>query len=312
MDPEPSIQHSTNEDQGNDPSDESQENDVTQPGQVLLTARGRIWTPRAPNSIPAAPETHAAKKVLEPIGSSNWKQVPFSRKSRMPNTILGALLRHHYPQKVNDKTRRPPADVPATKWRHWYMKGELGDTMADRVKNDFMARYKWPDNRPELQTSFEKTLENCCNKLAKNQVYYAHIFAVQAFYAEVKGEAITFKAAQTKYLEAHEYERVPFSWINTDTWSSLSAWWASNEFVTTSQTKRSARVSRPESVHHGGSCSVTRTCQEMEDKYGRPFGVLEGYAIHAGVSRAEVANIENKDMPEITNPRAQENNIVMP
>lgn len=70
MDPEPSIQHSTSEDQGNDPSDESQENDVTQPGQVLLTARGRIWTPRAPNSIPAAPETHAAKKVLEPAGSS--------------------------------------------------------------------------------------------------------------------------------------------------------------------------------------------------------------------------------------------------
>lgn len=51
---------------------------------------------------------------------------------------------------------------------------------------------------------------------------------------------------------------------------------------------------------------MTRTCQEMEEKYGRPFGVLEGYAIHAGASRAEVANIENKDMPEITNPRAQE------
>ncbi|KAM0893013.1 hypothetical protein ACQ4PT_025374 [Festuca glaucescens] len=113
--------------------------------------------------------------------AKNWKEVPFSRKSRMPNTVLGALLRYHYPQKVYDKTSQPPADVPATKWQHWYMKGELGDTMADRVKNDF-----------------------------------------------------------------------------------------------------------------------------KEDKYGRPFGVLEGYAIHAGASREEVANLENKDMPEITNTRAQE------
>lgn len=305
VDPEPSIQQPANDDQDNDPSDEAQE-DVTQPGQVLLTARGRIWTPRAPTSIPAAPETHAAKKVLKPDGSANWKEVPFSRKSRMPNTVLGALLRYHYPQKVYDKTSRPPADVPATKWQHWYMKGELGDTMADRVKNDFKARYKWPDNEPEQQTKFEKTLENCCNKLARQQVYNARIFAVQAFYAEEKHEAITFKAAKTKYLEAREYERVPFSWINTDAWISLSSRWASDAFISNSKLKRAARLSRPESVHHGGSCSVTRTCQQMEEKYGRPFGVLEGYAIHAGASREEVANLENKDMPEIANTRAQE------
>ncbi|KAK1617803.1 hypothetical protein QYE76_037964 [Lolium multiflorum] len=224
----------------------------------------------------------------------------------MPNTVLGALLRYHYPQKVYDKTSRPPADVPATKWQHWYMKGELGDTMADRVKNDFKARYKWPDNEPEQQTKFEKTLENCCNKLARQQVYNARIFAVQAFYAEEKHEAITFKAAKTKYLEAREYERVPFSWINTDAWISLSSRWASDAFISNSKLKRAARLSRPESVHHGGSCSVTRTCQQMEEKYGRPFGVLEGYAIHAGASREEVANLENKDMPEIANTRAQE------
>ncbi|KAF0933580.1 hypothetical protein E2562_018824 [Oryza meyeriana var. granulata] len=110
----------------------------------------------------------------------SWKQVPFNKKDRMPNTILGVLLRHHYPQKVNDKTKRPPVVVPATKWQHWYMVGQPGDTMADRVKNDFMARYKWPDNEPELQHNFEKTLEKCCNNLAKQQVpHNLHAAAIQ-------------------------------------------------------------------------------------------------------------------------------------
>lgn len=76
------------------------------------------------------------------------------------------------------------------------------------------ARYRWSDNEPEIQSRFEKTLEKCCYNLAIQQVYYLRIYAVQAFYAEIKHEPNhlrSYKAAQTKYLEGHEYERVPFS-----------------------------------------------------------------------------------------------------
>ncbi|KAF0905967.1 hypothetical protein E2562_008989 [Oryza meyeriana var. granulata] len=103
-DSEPSLEELQDRTVGdNDPMDEQHGTDPTLPGQVLLTARGRIWTPRASNSIPTAPETHASKKVLIPVGGSSWKQVPFNKKDRMPNTIIGALLRHHYPQKARYK-----------------------------------------------------------------------------------------------------------------------------------------------------------------------------------------------------------------
>ncbi|KAF0901440.1 hypothetical protein E2562_000321 [Oryza meyeriana var. granulata] len=39
---------------------------------------------------------------------------------------------------------------------------------------------------------------------------------------------------------------------------------------------------------------------------GRTFEVLEGYAVHAGASREEVANFENTDVPQVSNPCAQE------
>jgi hypothetical protein len=70
-------------------------------------------------------------------------EAPFNKKDRVPNTILGALLRHYYPQIVVDSSKTPPVEVAATKWRHWYMRGPDADTSAelcaDKVKNAFMV-----------------------------------------------------------------------------------------------------------------------------------------------------------------------------
>ena len=65
----------------------------------------------------------------------------FNKKDRVPNTIIGALLKHHYPQIVYDTTERPPKYVAATKWRHWCMKGPQDNTCADRVRSDFLVSF---------------------------------------------------------------------------------------------------------------------------------------------------------------------------
>uniref|UniRef100_A0A0E0LCH7 Uncharacterized protein n=1 Tax=Oryza punctata TaxID=4537 RepID=A0A0E0LCH7_ORYPU len=99
-------------------------------------------TSRGANTIPPAPTTHAAKTVIIPSGDRNWKELPFNPKGRVPNTILGALLKHHYPQIVRDRSLKQPSDVPAKKWRHWCMKGPQDDTCAHKVRSDFMDKYR--------------------------------------------------------------------------------------------------------------------------------------------------------------------------
>uniref|UniRef100_A0A0D9V0Y7 Uncharacterized protein n=1 Tax=Leersia perrieri TaxID=77586 RepID=A0A0D9V0Y7_9ORYZ len=74
-----------------------------------------------------------------PSGDRNWKELPFNPKACVPNTILGALMKHNYPQIVRDRSLKHPSNVPATKWRHWCMKGPQDDTCANKVKNDFMT-----------------------------------------------------------------------------------------------------------------------------------------------------------------------------
>uniref|UniRef100_A0ACD5X9R4 Uncharacterized protein n=1 Tax=Avena sativa TaxID=4498 RepID=A0ACD5X9R4_AVESA len=82
--------------------EEEENEDFTQPGSHVETTNGRIWTPRGANSIPPAPPTHAAKIALIPSGDRNWLEAQFNKKDRVPNTILGSLLRHYYPQIVMD------------------------------------------------------------------------------------------------------------------------------------------------------------------------------------------------------------------
>jgi len=155
--------------------------DFTLPGSHVQTASGRIWTPRGPNSIPPAPPSHAAKTILIPSGDRNWRERPFNKKARVPNTILGALIRHHYPQIVLDTSLVPPSYEAASKWRHWYMRGPDADPSAELCAEK--ARYKWPDEQTELKDKWMKTLERCCEKLARNQIYNARIYAVVAYYA---------------------------------------------------------------------------------------------------------------------------------
>uniref|UniRef100_A0A0E0B2F5 Uncharacterized protein n=1 Tax=Oryza glumipatula TaxID=40148 RepID=A0A0E0B2F5_9ORYZ len=51
------------------------------------------------------------------------------------------------------------------------MKGPQDDTCAHKVRSDFMARYKWPDDQPDLKEKWIKTLEKCCEKLATQEIY---------------------------------------------------------------------------------------------------------------------------------------------
>uniref|UniRef100_A0A0D3H6B4 Uncharacterized protein n=1 Tax=Oryza barthii TaxID=65489 RepID=A0A0D3H6B4_9ORYZ len=56
------------------------------------------------------------------------------------------------------------------------MKGPQDDTCAHKVRNDFMARYKWPDDQPDLKEKWIKTLEKCCEKLATQEIYQERIY----------------------------------------------------------------------------------------------------------------------------------------
>ncbi|RLN08645.1 hypothetical protein C2845_PM11G04130 [Panicum miliaceum] len=98
-------------------------------------------------------------------------------------------MRHHYPQTVLDTSQIPPSYEAASKWHHWYMRGPDADPSAElcaeKVKNDFMAHYKWPVEEPELKVKWMQTLEKCCEKLARDQIYNARIYAVMDYYTEI-------------------------------------------------------------------------------------------------------------------------------
>ena len=114
---------------------------------------------------------------------------------------------------------------------------------------------------PELKDKWMKTLERCCEKLARNQIYNARIYAVVAYYAEIIHRPVKFKDAKLKHLFSYDYTLVPFRWTNTDAWFKLSAWWGSDEFKRLSAMKRNARLSVPDAQNHGGLRSTARTQQ---------------------------------------------------
>ena len=106
-----------------------------------------------------------------------------------------------------------------------------------------------------------KTLERCCEKLARNQIYNARIYAVVAYYAEIIHRPVKFKDAKLNHLFSYDYTLVPFRWTNTDAWFKLSTWWGSDEFKRLSAMKRNARLSVPDAQNHGGLRSTARTQQ---------------------------------------------------
>uniref|UniRef100_A0A0E0ERS9 Uncharacterized protein n=1 Tax=Oryza meridionalis TaxID=40149 RepID=A0A0E0ERS9_9ORYZ len=87
------------------------------------------------------------------------------------------------------------------------MKGPQDDTCAHKVRSDFMARYKWPDDQPDLKEKWIKTLEKCCEKLATQEIYQERIYGMS--FSMIEAYAVHMGASKQAVAEGQGNDLPP-------------------------------------------------------------------------------------------------------
>uniref|UniRef100_A0A0A9E4G3 Uncharacterized protein n=1 Tax=Arundo donax TaxID=35708 RepID=A0A0A9E4G3_ARUDO len=95
-----------------------------------------LWG-RGPTGLPPVPTREEDKIVLTPEGDTQWRE---DRDNRLPNGILGVLIREAFPGKVRYKGR----DEPAWTWKHYNLAEDAPvegivqfDSALERVEESF-------------------------------------------------------------------------------------------------------------------------------------------------------------------------------
>lgn len=95
-------------------------------GMIVLRFRG-------PNHVPPRP---SERRLIRPVGDWSWEDLSWEgRRQRSPvNSVLGRLLRHHYPGMVTVKG----VEQAALKWEHYRLAEHgLHGNCAEAVLADF-------------------------------------------------------------------------------------------------------------------------------------------------------------------------------
>lgn len=100
-----------------------------------------------------------------------WRE-DFSDSSRVPNGILGLLIRNYYPGIVKYKGK----DVPACNWRHYNVVPELASSggkpisALQQVEEKFWQYFKWA-NGTEVEA--KRVVRNVIKNLIPQAIYEA-------------------------------------------------------------------------------------------------------------------------------------------
>ncbi|KQK06214.1 uncharacterized protein LOC112270886 isoform X2 [Brachypodium distachyon] len=227
------------------------------------------------HSLPNVPSDEEEKPILTPVGDTMWLVHPLYKNARLPNGVIGCIVRERYPGMVKYKGSNQHAE----NWRHYAVAPDpLGEkqNLLERISADFWARYRWKDG---FEAHAQLVVNNVIKKEVQQLIYSARIHAVLDYFKKFRGIKIVAQEARAKYLSQEEYMKVMPYWTQAcpAAWESLARKWSSEIWKEKSMESRKRRNMNREPGHRQGSSSLLRLCQKKGEKEGRDVTPIEAY-----------------------------------
>ncbi|KAM0880109.1 hypothetical protein ACQ4PT_033808 [Festuca glaucescens] len=196
---------------------------------------------RGTSDLPPVIPNKEDHPIIQPDGTTHWKDIPKVRKGRRPSSVLTCLLKCHHPGIVD----YDGAKVIATEWDHYHaVKDSNGHSVADTIEDAFWLRYKYEDEYSDI---VKKHVRRCCEALLTNMFYY----------------------------DRDEYLAQRQGWLGKEGWVAVVDEWCSPKWIAKSNKGRANRASSKYKPHKGGSISITNISQKMSEQTGeegKPHG----------------------------------------
>ncbi|KAK1653185.1 hypothetical protein QYE76_070990 [Lolium multiflorum] len=147
-----------------------------------LKLRGEARVPDARKE----PKTHDDKALIIPSSDDNWTWD--AKPPRMPNSLLGALIKKFWPGRYTPLSTVPGGPTKlATTWADYEDAPAVGfATAAEAVTTKFWCFYRVD---PEHDTQARLTLRGACERLTPQQWYNQKFTSASAFWAN-KGKRV--------------------------------------------------------------------------------------------------------------------------
>ncbi|KAK1620517.1 hypothetical protein QYE76_026034 [Lolium multiflorum] len=147
-----------------------------------LKLRGEAGVPDARKE----PKTHDDKALIIPSSDDNWTWD--AKPPRMPNSLLGALIKKFWPGRYTPLSTVPGGPTKlATTWADYEDAPAVGfATAAEAVTTKFWCFYRVD---PEHDTQARLTLRGACERLTPQQWYNQKFTSASAFWAN-KGKRV--------------------------------------------------------------------------------------------------------------------------
>ncbi|KAK1692814.1 hypothetical protein QYE76_009511 [Lolium multiflorum] len=147
-----------------------------------LKIRGEARVPDARKE----PKTHDDKALIIPSSDDNWTWEV--KPARVPNSLLGALIKKFWPGRYTPLSTVPGGETRlATTWADYEDAPAVGfATAAEAVTTKFWCFYRVD---PEHDTQARLTLRGACERLTPQQWYNQKVTCASAFWAN-KGKRV--------------------------------------------------------------------------------------------------------------------------
>ncbi|XP_066344399.1 uncharacterized protein [Miscanthus floridulus] len=250
------------------------------------------------------------RPVITPVGQTSWKIVSGAGQARHINGIQGLLIKEYYPGLVNVNGEMK---VP-TKWSHFYLVEEGGETIAAKIKREFWDFFTCEEGKAAQAARVQEAV---CKDRLKDLYHEARIQAIRDFHANVLGENIKKPQIRQRMnsreanLTQAQYEQVCPSWCDNhrECWTEIVRMWRTDEAYARRADRQGRRAQMRGVSHHQGNQPLPQFATRWTQTHGgQEINEYTAYLLSHKGKAMDPNNVYNpEDRPDAyTNPTAYE------
>ncbi|XP_066323662.1 uncharacterized protein [Miscanthus floridulus] len=243
-------------------------------------------------------------------GQTSWKIVSGAGQARHINGIQGLLIKEYYPGLVNVNGEMK---VP-TKWSHFYLVEEGGETIAAKIKREFWDFFTCEEGKAAQAARVQEAV---CKDRLKDLYHEARIQAIRDFHANVLGENIKKPQIRQRMnsreadLTQAQYEQVCPSWCDNhrECWTEIVRMWRTDEAYARRADRQGRRAQMRGVSHHQGNQPLPQFATRWTQTHGgQEINEYTAYLLSHKGKATDPNNVYNpEDGPDAyTNPTAYE------
>lgn len=251
-----------------------EEAEVTQNDQQGSASTSTIKK-RGPSRLPKSSMPLMKRPIVQPVGDRTWYVVGRGNHTRQVNSIIGVLLKKHFPGLITLHGKEEPGFT----WAHYQAAPDKNfGNKAERIKAEIWCYYTCLEG---LEEQAGLAVEKSAKHILPDMKHRVRVQAVIDFHGlDEYGKKMKKAVACNKYLRREEYLSVVPKWCEDHPacWEKMVDTWCNPAWHATHDQKRTHRLMMGGTSHTQGSLNITGVQQKMEQaRDGAQVHVFEAF-----------------------------------